>query len=162
VAYLTLVQFRPKVEFLLPEDVDFLESRYPGFIDDGLSDWSDYIDSRLVKRYAVPFNPPPRTILRWLVALETQTALNRRGYNPQDPQMERMQARFDQAMADIKEAANSEEALFGLPSGAGPQGDGNVIRGGPLSYTEASPYVSADAQEQQGICEDARGGGTYT
>lgn len=160
-AYITRQVFRTKVEFLTPQDLDLFESMYPGVIDDTIGDVSDEIDSRLCKRYGVPFNPVPRIIQRWTAIITTERILNRRGYNPSDPQMARMLERVTLADDQIKEAANSQEALFGLPSGGGTQGDGAVVRGGPLWYSESSPYVGADQLEEHGVLEDAFRRGTF-
>jgi phage gp36-like protein len=159
--YLSLAEFKQRVEFMRPEDVDGLETQRAGVTIEVLTDWSEYIDSRLDKRYGTPFTGTiPRVVLRWLVDLSTPSLMNMRGYNADDSAMVRMQARFDQAQADIKEAASSKDSLFGLPATDGSDGSG-IAHGGPLSYSEASPYVSADRQEREGRREDLCGSGTY-
>jgi hypothetical protein len=163
--YLNVAEFKTRVEFMRPEDVDGLEALRSGVTLITLFDWSEYIDTRLDKRYSTPFiatetTPLPRVLFRWLVDLVTPSLQNMRGYNADDPQMVRMIARFDQAQADIKEAANSKDSLFGLPAQDNGR-EGYVSHGGPLSYSEASPYVSADIQEREGSHEDCHGFGTY-
>ena len=152
---LSLSDFRMKVEFLRPRDVDLFEKDYPGAILEFLTEWTDYVYTRLDKRYDVPFDPVPPTVVRWVKDLTTQSVLNRRQYNPADPEMQRMQARYDQAIAEVKEAASSQDSLFGLPAGGGRRGDGTPDKAGPLAYSESSPFRSADIQEEIGRCEDA-------
>jgi hypothetical protein len=159
-AYLSVDQFKVEIEFLRPEDVDALESRYAGFTAQKLLRWSEFIDARLKKRYAVPFNltTPPSVIVMWLVDLTTQSLLNRRGYNADDPQMVRMEERTTLAHAQLLEAANSRDALFDLPFLQG-GGDSAVTQGGPMFYSETSPYVWQNVQECAGRSDDCAGFG---
>lgn len=128
------------------EDVDRLEAQYPGFLAAQLADEQAYIEDRLRKRYAVPFVAPYPTILvRWLVRLVTATAYERRGWNPSGMENERIGKAADDARAELKEAADSNEGLFDLPLRADAVGTG-ISQGGPYGYAEASPYVWTDRQ----------------
>jgi hypothetical protein len=49
--YLDLPGFNLRSEFTLPESIALLESSYPGFVEQQISDFSSYIDARLRKRY---------------------------------------------------------------------------------------------------------------
>lgn len=159
--YLDLAGF--KARSIMPSaDLDMLEVAEPGWIDTKLEDTSSEINARLAKRYAVPFgtamlNAPrtdvPRIVLRWLSDIVTAACYAKRGVNPSSPYDQA--AILDpaiQARAEIKEAADAEGGLFELPLLASSDVTG-VSRGGPLSYSEASPYTWADRQR-----EDAEGG----
>lgn len=69
--YLDLAGFKVRSEFTLPESLDYVESRYPGFIDQQISDFSSYINARLRKRYgnapevgnSLPFGQQPPLLL---------------------------------------------------------------------------------------------------
>lgn len=159
-AYLSADAFKARVEFLRPEDVDGMEQWRSGVTLMVLTRWSAWIDARLSKRYATPFNPPPEVLLGWLTDLASETLRNMRGYEASDPQMQRMLDRVTTAKAEIEEAASSRDALFGLPASDGKDASA-VAFAGPLSYSEASPFVSADVQERQAFFEDERGFGTF-
>jgi hypothetical protein len=69
--YLDVPGFKLRSEFTLPEDIDLLESRYPGFIAQQISDFSSYINARCRKRYgnagnlgnSLPFGQQPPALL---------------------------------------------------------------------------------------------------
>lgn len=160
-SYLSVADFKVRVRFMRPEDVDQLEAKRSGVTLTTLEDVSEYIDTRLDKRYATPFVAPlPRVLFRWVVDLATPMLLEMRGFDANDPDMLRMAAAQEKADAQILEAASSKDSLFGLPATDGGDGTG-ISRGGPLFYSEASPYVGADRQEREGVCEDLSGFGTY-
>lgn len=139
-----------------PGDVTVLETKAPGWLLSSLQTETAYLYSRLRKRYAVPFDAanPPEVARRWLVQLVTSNAYRKRGANPQDPQLELVEKDRDRALAEIKEAADSNEGLFDLPLHAETAGTG-ITNGGPLGYSEASPYDWIDVQ-----ATSVRGGGT--
>jgi phage gp36-like protein len=159
-SYLSVDAFKLRVEFLRPEDVDAMEAWRQGVTLMVLTRWSGWIDSRLSKRYATPISNPPEVLLGWLTDLTTETLRNMRGYDASDPQMQRMLDRVTTAKAEIQEAASSRDALFGLPANDGKDASA-VAFAGPLSYSESSPFVSADRMEREGLFEDERGFGTY-
>lgn len=104
--------------------------------------------------------PVPEIALGWLVSLVNVDFWKRRGANPQDPTFQDALDARTEALAEVKEAADSKDGLFDLPTNDA-VGDSAIVHGGPLSYTEASPFVAADMQERQGVLEDERGCGTY-
>jgi phage gp36-like protein len=160
-SYLTADAFKARPpEFIRPQDVDELEVSNAGVTLKVLTRWSSWIDSRLSKRYATPIQNPPESLLGWLTDLATETLRNIRGYDASDPFMQKMEARVLAAKAEIQEAASSKDALFGLPATDGKDASA-VAFAGPLSYTEASPFVSADMMERQGHHEDDQGFGTF-
>lgn len=144
-----------------PEDVDLVESLYPGFVAGQIALEQNFIDTRLRKRYAVPFaSPVPSIIKRWLAWIVTMACWDRRGAgDSQQGTLERAQARYDQAIAELKEAADAKEGLFDLPLNDDASAS-NVTQGFPLGYTETSPYVSTDVQRKQASFEDAQGRGS--
>lgn len=158
-SYLDLAGF--KALSMMPEsDVDALEALYAGWIDRQLLVWSRKIDSRLGKQYATPFvSPFPEVVTEWLAQIVTVRAFLRRGVDPTDAQFAAIKADADEAVADIKEAADSVNGLFELPLTSATSAQG-MTRGGPRGYSEASPYVGFDIQADVGRDEDAAGSGT--
>lgn len=144
-----------------PEFVDALEELQPGWVNAQLEQMSRWIDTRLMKRYKVPFAPPtpaPEVVLVWLTRLVTFEVWQRRGWDPQDPQAVQIQRSAEQAREDVKEAADSVTGLYDLPL---LDGASLITKQRPFSYTEASPYVWTDAQVIAGREEDDYHGGSY-
>lgn len=158
-SYLDLDGFRDLT--LMPaEDVDFLEAGSPGWIARQLNVMSAKIDARLSKRYTVPFQEPyPELVQSWLASVTTLRAYLRRGVDPTDLQFEEIRKDAENAWAEIEEAANGETGLFELPAQPDESGPA-VTRGGPRTYTEASPYVWSDRQAAAARDEDRNRTGT--
>jgi hypothetical protein len=141
-------------------DVDGIETSAPGWILGQLTYWSSQIDSRLAKRYAVPFpSPYPTAVTGWLARIVTQRLYIKRGVDSTDAQYQVIADDAKESWAEIKEAADAVNGLFELPSRADVDADG-VVRGGPVSYSEASPYVGWNVQGNTGRNEDSNGSGT--
>jgi hypothetical protein len=157
-AYATYDEFRDLT--IMPQhDVDGLETRAPGFIERQLEYWSRWVDSRLRKRYAVPFQPPhPVAVTGWVVRLTTYRAYLRYGIDATDAQTEEISRDADRVKDEIAEAADSATGLFDLPLAEG-SGSG-ISKGGPFVYSEASPYVWTDVQAETGRNEDRWGRGS--
>lgn len=158
--YLSLAEFR--AETLMPgSDVDTLETLHPGWIAGQLESWSRQIDARLRKRYGVPFAEPyPIAVQGWLARIVTLRAFLKRGVDPTDAQFEVIKEDADNAVNEIKEAADAVDGLYDLP--LLDTGDASAIsKGGPKSYSEAGPYVGFDVQERIGRGEDRNGEGSY-
>lgn len=152
--YLDLAGFRARTMMATPE-VDYVETDSPGFVLSRIAVAISYIHGRLRKRYgnSLPFGAPyPEIILDWIVRIVSYEVLRKRGANPQDPNCVQFKEDADRALAELKEAADSKDGLFDLPSPE--EGDSNVTTGGPLGYTETSPYVWGDYQRIQGQAED--------
>jgi len=158
-SYLNISEF--KLLALIPSAyVDEVELREPGFVVTQLEAVSADIDSRLRKRYAVPFTAPvPLTVRRWLSRIVTRETMLKRGIDPNDAQWAAYEKGATDAEAEIKEAADAEKGLFDLPLRANTTTTG--IQGGPLGYSESSPYVGLASQRDRGRAEDERGGGSY-
>lgn len=156
--YLDLPGFRQRTMLNVAE-VDVVEQDNPGFTLSRIQVAISYIHGRLRKRYALPFAVPyPEIVLDWIVRLVSYEVLRKRGANPADPNCIQFKEDADRALAELKEAADSKDGLFDLPSPE--EGPSNVSTGGPLGYTETSPYVWRDVQQQSGSSEDGSGGGT--
>lgn len=131
----------------------------PGWVDGQLQYWSAWIDSRLAKRYATPFDTPyPVAVKGWLNRLVTLRVYLRRGVDPGDRQVAEIKLDAESAQAEIKEAADAKDGLYELPLRADTTA-GGVKRGTPRVYSEASPYVGFDVQKERGRREDGTGSG---
>lgn len=151
-AYLTVAEFKLRT-VMAQSNVDALELNEPGFLDAQLAGWTDQINARLRKRYAVPFaSPVPPVVLEWLVRLVTPRAFLKLGVNPSDEQMTAIFKDAEMALAELKEAADAEMGLFDLPLRADRSASG--ITGGTLAYSEQSPYTWMGRQATGGRSED--------
>lgn len=152
-AYLTITKFKGLT--VMPSSfVDAIETAQAGWLDTQFLYWSDWINTRLRKRYAVPFvAPAPLAVEGWLARIVTVRAFLKRGVNPTDEQYADIKKDCDDALAEIKEAAESEVGLFDLPQRANVDTSG-ISQGNPLSYSEQSPYSWTDVQGQAGRFED--------
>lgn len=145
--FLDLAGFRARTIMPSP-DVDQLEAQEPGWILLQLIDRSDFIVARLTRRYGPWVAPYPFTVLRWLEALVTADVYLKRGGNPSDAQFLNLtETRPAKAEAEILAAANSETGLTELPIRSDSTASG-VTKGGPLVYSEASPYTWTDVQAE--------------
>lgn len=156
-AYLDVDGF--KTLSLMPSDsIDEIDLEW---IDGQLAYWSRWIDSRLRKRYSVPFDADntPEAVTGWLARLVTVRCFLRRGVDPTDQQFDVIRQDADDAKAEIDEAANSETGLFDLPIRSDTTATG-IARGAPQVYSEASPYVWGDKQREAATTEDRNGSGT--
>lgn len=153
-AYLTLAAFK-LLSVIPPEYLDEIETDQAGWTDAQLQRWSDWIDSRLAKRYAAPFGSPyPGAVTGWLNDLVTYEAYLKRGIDPTDKQTSEIIGRKKDAMIEIKEAADAKDGLFDLPLRSNTSESG-ISKGAPLGYSEASPYHGFDLQRDAGQEDDA-------
>lgn len=159
-SYLTLAEFKTRT--LMPaSSVDAIELVSAGWILIQLDEASAWIDSRLRKRYAAPFESPyPVAVLSWLTRIVTVRCFLKHGVPPTDEQFQAIQKDADDARAEVLEAANGDDGLFDLPLRSDTTSTG-VSKGGPLGYSERSPYVSGDIKRRVGRQEDSNGGCTY-
>ena len=146
-SYLDLAGFRARTIMPSP-DVDEVEAVEPGFILQALASRTAWINSQLDRRYITPFTAPyPETVLDWLTRLVTPLAYNKRGINRSDSQFEEIKEQAKSVGDEIADAANSATGRFDLPLRSDTETSG-VTRGGPLVYSEASPYTHADVQAE--------------
>jgi len=162
--YLDLAGFKGLT--LMPEVfVLHVEKETPGWIDGQLEYWARWIDTRLRKRYASPFAafdaapPTPASVQGWLTRIVTVRVWHKRGLDTDDRQYETIADDATAAMAEILEAANSDEGWFDIPLRVDEDGSG-ITRGNPRSYSEQSPFVFTDDQREIGRNEDEAGRGT--
>ena len=156
-AFLDLAGF--KALTVIPgEDVDEVETRYPGWIAGQLGIESARMDGKLRKRYALE-SPYPLIVTAWLTRIVTPLVYFKRGVDPTDEQYTDMSADARQAREEITEAANSVDGLFDLPLIEAATQTG-IAKGYPQAYTEAGPYVFLDQQRSRSKSEDANGRGT--
>jgi hypothetical protein len=160
-SYLTLAQFKDRTN-MPAEFVDALEAARPGWVLAQLEMASRWVDTRLFKRYVVPFaDPVPETVLAWVTRLVTIECWYKRGVDPDDRALERVEKDADTAKEEVKEAANAVDGLFDLPLRADLPAQSGISRGAPRVYSEASPYVWTTVQRAAGRDEDSNGGGTF-
>jgi hypothetical protein len=158
-SYLTLAAFRLRT--LMPQvDINVIEGETSGFTDARLATHSAKIDTRLRKRYAVPFAAPiPEAVLEWLTKIVTFELYLKRGVDPADQSIALIRADKEQAEAELKEAADAVDGLFDLPLNDTKDGTA-ITKGAPLAYVETSPYVAFDLQRTNGRGDDTNGSGT--
>lgn len=102
--------------------------------------------------------PIVETFLQWLTDVVNLDVLRKRRVSP-DVDRKIFEDEAARVLSEVEKAANSKDGLFDLPMVADTQPSA-VRKGGPLFYSESSPFVSADRQEREGRIEDARGFGT--
>ncbi len=157
--YLTLAELK-ELSLLSSETLDEIDAANTGWFTATLAERSRWIDARLAKRYAVPFaSPYPELVQGWLSRIVTWRATFRRGYTPTDLSATQLKDDADTALAEIKEAADSETGLFDLPLRADTSSSG-ISKGGPLGYSESSPYVGFSKQAATAHDEDRDGTGS--
>jgi hypothetical protein len=152
-AYLSSTRF--KALTLIPSEwIDAIETASPGWVDAQLEYLSAWLDTRLRKRYGVPFVAPyPVAVEGWITRIMTLRCLLRRGIDPTDQAFAQLQKDHDTAEAEIREAADSEKGLFDLPLSAAVSTSG-VTQSTPSVYSEQSPYTGYDVQRAVGRQED--------
>jgi hypothetical protein len=98
--------------------------------------------------------PVPSVVLGWLVDLVTYDMYWRRGLDPAGETWTKLKEDFERTQAALKEAADSKEGLYDLPSSE--DQDSAVTTGGPLGCSDASPYAWQDRQVCRGRRQDRR------
>lgn len=141
----------PSVDVLAIEDA---ETGTPGWIASRIAVATSWIESKLRKRYAVPFDAPvPEVFYGWVVAIVTPEAYRRRGWDPGEAQSAQIEQDRKDAREQVQEAADSETGLYDLPLRADLTTTG-ITLGGPFSYSEQSPYSWMDLQVETGREDD--------
>jgi len=150
-SYLTAVQYRTRTTIPIRLVDECMAGGVRGKdVQLWLDDASSYIKARLVKRYAVDFSDPgptPKAIYRWLVMLVDCEVWKCVGGPPEGREDGWYDADRKRVTDELKEAADSKDGLFELPlRSTDPLGSSAVNVGGPLGYSEASPYAWTDRQ----------------
>ncbi len=113
--------------------------------------------AQLRKRYDVTFpQGVPDIVLRWIARIVTPEAYDKRGGDPSDPSLQAIRDGATLAREQIKEAADTVAGLYDLPLLSTASGSA-ISRGGPLSYSEQSPYSAKRRQVDAGRGEDRNG-----
>lgn len=157
------------------DDIDLIESQESGWVQAQIDRIGAMLDSRLAKRYAVPFGGDPSLtgersdvpyiLEEWITAILTARMYAKRGVNPSSGELwftEMVIEPMKLAAAQITEAANSETGLFDLPLKESLAPSGGATRGGPKMYTESGPYTWTDVQVDTAREEDESGSGTFS
>lgn len=127
-------------------DIDAVEALFPGTFEGVANAVSRVFDGKLAKRYAAPFVDPVPEAIRWHVAkVVTYELWVKRGFNPQGSVAEQER---NESLAWLKEAADGKDGLIELPRREDEPGSSGVTKGGPLGYSEPSPYDWVDAQAE--------------
>lgn len=143
-----------------PEYVAEVNSRYPTFLPAQFGLVSAYIEGRLRKRYPQAFVAPyPLQLIDWATHILTYRMMNRRGIDSTDEQAADYRKNHDTALAEVLEAADSENGRWDIPLRADTNQSG-IDDTLPMSYSQSSPYVWMDEQAETGHQEDWQGGGT--
>lgn len=143
--YLTLARFI-ELTLMSSADVSLVESKHPGWIANQSTVLSGLIDSRLRKRYAAPFSAPvPSAVEDWCCRLLTLRTYLKRGVDATDEQFDVIRKDAEDAIEQLKEAANAVDGLFDLPLRSDTTANG-ISKGAPLVLSEASPYTWTDEQ----------------
>ena len=129
------------------EDVNAFESQYPGRLAKLFATWSRYVDAFLRKVYVVPFVAPfPVEIRICVTRLVTSELKKIVGYRPGTSDKEVCDADVVLAMEFLKELRDAKDGRLELPlKNETPEAEG-VAKGGPLFFSEQSPYDWTDAQ----------------
>ena len=133
---------------LLPSDVDRVEVRYPGITAARLATAHARLNSKLMKRYRLPFTTPVPEVLVWyesvVVSHELLVAL--RGANPDSSQLDEAGKLLAEAQEWLKAAVDPEHGDVELRAAEAGLGPSAINAGGPYGYSEASPYTWTDRQ----------------
>ena len=147
-SYVTLARFR-ELTVMPSADVNELEIASPGWIQRQCDARGAWLDSKLAKRYAVPFaSPPPVIVELWVVRLVTPGAYLQRGVNATDAQFAMVAEDAKSAESEIADAANANAGHCELPMRADLPGSTGVVKGGVKFYSEPSPYEWKDRQRE--------------
>jgi hypothetical protein len=135
-------------------EVDAIEASTSGWTLAQCELASAQIDARLSKRYATPFGAPVSTIVEgWVTRIVTARAYQKRGANPSDEQQRNIFSDATDAWSEVKEAADAAAGLFDLPLRSDTTQSG-IARGGPMGYSERSPYRWWTVQAEAGREDD--------
>jgi len=159
-AYLDTDEFKLRT-IIAGSFIDDLESSQPGWVDQQLESMSRRVDSRLRKRYVVPFATAPESVKLWVTQLATMRVFMRIYRAPTEQQQwVSVQEDYENAMAELKEAADSQNGLYDLPITDAADASA-ITKAQTAAYSEQSPYAAFDGQAAYARDEDRNGGGTF-
>jgi hypothetical protein len=100
--------------------------------------------------------PVPEAVLKWLAWLVTEDVATKHGISSNDPLAIKITEKAQLAEKQIEEAANTKDGLWDLPTS---EDEASAIdTGGPLGYSEQSPYVWTYRQQEGAMRDVARFG----
>ena len=97
--------------------------------------------------------PVVEDVLMGLVTLVNPDILRRHGVSYTDPQMVIFMDERKRVMDELKEIADGKDGLWDLPLNE--DSDSAITTGGPLGFSDASPYAWTDRQAVHGSRQDA-------
>ncbi len=141
-SYATLQQIR-RLGVMRPSDIDRIEVQEPGITMERAEAVTATANSRLSKRYRTPFSVsnPPLALVKYVAVVTTYELLfDVRGVNPDSDQKEKAEDAYVRAEAWLTAAVDAEKGDAELRAAEGGLGDSAVNKGGPLFYSEQTPY----------------------
>lgn len=144
--YLTFETWKTRSR-LSSDDCNDIYAREPTKVTTFLADTTEWINSRLRKRYDEAALPTNGTILRWCRDIVDLEIFMLRGGNPSSAQDGLYKEHHDTAKAEIKEAADAATGLFDLPLKQDVTSTG-IVKGAPIMEADASPWAWMDRQAE--------------
>lgn len=103
--------------------------------------------------------PVPETILGWLTTLVSWAVLEKLGYaGSNEDSVARIASAVERVQKEMQDAASGKDGLWDLPINE--DSDTAITTGGPMGYSEQSPYVWTTRQAQSGTRQDGSGSGS--
>ena len=143
-SYVSAQRFRTLTVIPLTR-LDVLEREHAGWLEANLEQRSRQIEDRLRHKYAIPFPSRHATVEGWIVALVQLDALVRIGVEPSDLLFATVEKKAELTEAQLNDASDPESARWNLPLRDSRDASG-IVKGGPKSYSESSPYTWTDVQ----------------
>lgn len=150
-SYATFQQIR-RLGVLRPSDIDRIEVQEPGITMERAEAVTATANTRLSKRYRTPFNAqnPPIALAKYVAVMTTYELLfDFRGVNPDSDQKAKAEDAMAFQVSWLKDAVDSKDGDAELRAAETGLGDSAVNAGGPLGYSEASPYSWMDVQRER-------------
>ena len=154
-SYATLQQVR-RLGVMRPSDIDRIEAQEPGITLERAEAVTSVLNSKLMKRYRLPFMQPyPLSLAKYVaVVVSYELLTDVRGLNPESDQKDAAEKALAKVEAWLTAAVDPEGGDVELRAAEAGLGPSAVSAGGPYGYSEASPYTWTDAQ-----VDAIRGGG---
>jgi hypothetical protein len=157
-ALITFAQF--KTASLMPsEDVDDLETRYPGYVAKRIALREGRMNARLAKALSGAVRSRrarPTWPIDWLVAQVTLDCYLKRGFNPSSAQDQLIEKEATTAADGDPRGRRRGRREVRAPAPPGqPRARAPCRRADPFGHSENNPYAAFDVQ-----ADDIRGGGS--
>lgn len=135
-----------------PSDIDRIELQEPGITMERAEAITATANTRLSKRYRTPFNVqnPPLALIKYVAVMTSGELLfSVRGINPESDQSDQAKDAMARAELWLTAAVDTKDGDAELRAAESGLGDSAVNVGGPLAYSEASPYAWTDRQRER-------------